>query len=86
MKEAVGSLLWLSTMTQPDIMNSVQAVACYAHVPIERLWQAVMKTLSCLNGTKSFGITYVRGSGLGLEILRRPTTPTRLMIGVRCLG
>ena len=27
-----------------------------------------MKILSHLDGTKSFGITYVRGSGLGLEV------------------
>ena len=27
-----------------------------------------MKILSYLNGTKSFGIPYVRGSGLGLEV------------------
>ena len=27
-----------------------------------------MKILSYLNGTLSFGITYVRGSGLGLEV------------------
>ena len=55
-------------MTRPDITNAVQAVARYAHTPIERLWQGIMKILSYLNGTKSFGITCVRGSGLGLEV------------------
>ena len=68
MRGALGSLLWLSTMTRPDITNAVQAVARYAHAPTERLWQAIMKILSYLNGTKSFGITYARGSGLGLEV------------------
>ena len=56
-RDAVGSLLWLSTMTRPDMTNAVRAVACYAHTPIERLWQAIMKILSYLNGTKSFGVT-----------------------------
>ena len=68
MREAVGSLLWLSTMTRSDITNAVRAVARYAHTPSERLWQAAMKILSYLNGTKSVGITYVRESGLGLEV------------------
>ena len=68
MREAVGSLLWLSTMTRPDITNAVRAVARYAHEPSERLWQAIMEVLSYLNGTKSLGITYVRGSGLSLNV------------------
>ena len=65
---AVGSLMWLSTMTRPDIPNAVRAVARYAHEPSERLWQAIMKILSYLNGTKSLGIIYVRGSGLSLKV------------------
>ena len=68
MREAVGSLLWLSTMTRSNITNAVRAVARYAHTPTERLWHAIMKILSYLDGTKSFGITFVRGSGRGLEV------------------
>ena len=68
MREAVGSLMWLSTMTRPDITNAVRAVARYAHEPTERLWQAIMKILSYLSGTKSLGITYVGGSGLSLNV------------------
>ena len=56
-REAIGSLMWLSTMTRPDITNAVRAVARYAHEPTERLWQAIMKILSYLNGTRSLGIT-----------------------------
>ena len=54
-------------MTRPDITNAVRAVVHYAHTPSERLWQAIMKILSYLNGTTSLKITYVRGLGLGLE-------------------
>ena len=68
MMEAVSSLLWLSTMMQPNIMNAVRAMARYAHTPTERLWQAIVKILLYLNGTKRFGITYMWGSGLGLEV------------------
>ena len=66
-REAVGSLLWLSTMTRPDITNAVRAGAPYTHTPTEWLWQVIMKILSSLKETKSFGITYVR-SILGLEV------------------
>ena len=45
-REAIGSLMWLSTMTRPDITNAVRAVARYAHEPTERLWQAIMKIMS----------------------------------------
>ena len=68
MREAFGSLLCLSTMTRPDITNAVRAVARYAYKPTERLWQAIMKILSYLNGTKSLGITYMRGSSLSLNV------------------
>ena len=67
-REAVGSLMWLSTMTRPDITNAARTVARYTHEPTERSWQAIMKILSYLNGTKSLGITYVRGSGLSLSV------------------
>ena len=68
LREAVGSLLWLSTMTRPDITNAVGAVARYAHEPTERLWKTIAKILSCMNGTKSLGVTYVRGLGLSIDV------------------
>ena len=67
-KKAVRSLLWLSTMTRPGITNVVRAVARYAYTPTERVCRTIMKILPYLNGTKSFGITYVRVSGVGLEV------------------
>ena len=67
-RKAVGSLLWLSTLTRPGITNAVRAVARYAHEPAERLWKAITKILSYTNGTKSLGITYVRGSGLSIDV------------------
>ena len=77
--------MWLSTMTRPGIINAVRAVTRYAHEPTEILWQAIMKILSYLNGTKSLGITYVRGSGLNLnEYADADYANTRITIGVRC--
>ena len=52
----------------PASRHHVRAVARYAYESTERLWQAIIKILSYLNGTKNPGITYVRGSGLKLDV------------------
>ena len=65
-REAVGSLMWLSTMTWPDISNAVRAVARHSHNPTDRHWKAVMKIMAYLHGTMGMGLTFVRGSGLHL--------------------
>ena len=41
-REAVGSLMWLSIMTRPDISNAVRAVARRSHNPTDRHWKAVL--------------------------------------------
>ena len=33
MREVVGILLWLSSITRPDTANAVRTVARYAHTP-----------------------------------------------------
>ena len=66
-REAVGSLMWLSTMTRPDISNAVRAVARHSHNPTERHWKAVLKIMAYLHGTRFMGLTFVRGSGLDLH-------------------
>ena len=65
-REAVGSLMWLSTMTQPDISNAVCAVARHSHNPTDRHWKAVLKIMAYTNRTRGMGLTFVRGSGLDL--------------------
>ena len=65
-KEAVGSLVWLSTMTRPDISNAVRAVARHYHNPTDRHWKAVLKIMAYLHGTTGVGLTFVTGSGLDL--------------------
>ena len=48
-RAAVGSLIWLSGMTRPDIANVVKAVARQAHDPAKRHWRAVRKVIAYLN-------------------------------------
>ena len=83
-REVVGCLMWVLTMTRPDITNAVRAVARQAHAPTARLWITITKIIVYLHGTKDLGITYVRGSGLDLGVYANAdTTPTRQTIGVR---
>ena len=65
LRKVVGSLLWLLTMTRPDITNIVRPVARYAHTPTERLWQAIIKILAYLNGTKKLRDRLCAGIGPG---------------------
>ena len=63
-REAVGSLMWLSTMTRPDIPNAVRAVAPHYHNPTaDRHWKAGLKIMANLDGTRGMGSTFVSGSG-----------------------
>lgn len=53
MREAVGALLWVSTMTRPNITSALRAMARYAHTPAESLWKSKRMILSYLNGKES---------------------------------
>ncbi|CAN0005911.1 unnamed protein product, partial [Sphacelaria rigidula] len=55
---AVEGLMWLATVTRPDITNSVRALARQSHDPCERHWEAVMKVPKYLNETKNFGLWF----------------------------
>ena len=41
-REQVGSLMWLANQTRPDTLNSVRAVARFAHAPKHKHWELVM--------------------------------------------
>ena len=65
-REAVDSLMWLSTMTRRDISNALRAAARHSHNPTHRNWKAVLKIMAYLHGTRAMGLTLVRGSGWDL--------------------
>ena len=37
-----GSLMWLSVMTRPDIVNALRACARHSHNPSPRHWKALL--------------------------------------------
>lgn len=67
-RQMIGSLMWTATFSRPDISPALNKVQRHAHAATDRHWRALLRILSYLNATKHFGITYVRGSGLDLEV------------------
>ena len=54
----VGSLLYLSTKTRPDIAYAVGRVARFCANPTKEHWTAVKRILRYLNGTIKLGLLY----------------------------
>ena len=57
-RELIGSLIWLSTCTRPDIAFATHRLASYCEHPTELHWKAAKRVLRYLKGTQSMGITY----------------------------
>ena len=55
---AVGSLLWISNGTRPDIAYAVSQVAKYMTNPEPDHWVAVTRIKRYLKGTSDISITY----------------------------
>ena len=60
----VGSLMWLSVMTRPDIANTLRACSRHSHNPSPCHWEALLQVASYVNATKEIGLRFIRGSGL----------------------
>ena len=56
----VGSLLYLSTRTRPDIAFAVGSAACFCANPSQEHWTVVKRILRYLKGTVSLGLIYKR--------------------------
>ena len=69
-RELVGSLMWLSISTRPDVSNAVRAVARYCTAPKAIHLKAALGISEYINRTSEYGITFQRGtlSGISLEV------------------
>ena len=54
----VGSLLYLSTKTRPDIAYAVGSIARFCARPTQQHWVALKRILRYLKGTSNYGLSY----------------------------
>lgn len=57
-REAVGSLIFLATVSRPDIIFAVGAVSRHAHNPTKAHLNAVKRILKYIKGTADFGVVF----------------------------
>ena len=67
-RELVGGLMWLAILTRPHISNAVRSVARYCSAPKAVHWISALAILAYINGTCGFGITYQRGTTVGISL------------------
>ncbi|ORU94050.1 MAG: hypothetical protein A6F71_09130 [Cycloclasticus sp. symbiont of Poecilosclerida sp. M] len=63
-QSCIGSLLYLSTGTRPDITFAVSNVAKFCSDPTKRHWIGVKRILRYLKGTSDLGLLYNEGGDL----------------------
>lgn len=57
-REAIGSLLYLSTISRPDISFAVNYLSRFNNKPMKSHWTMVKRIFSYLQGTINFGISF----------------------------
>jgi len=62
----IGSLMYLSNYTRPDITFVVNLLARYSSSPTRRHWNGVKQILRYLKGTMNIGLFYTNDSKLDL--------------------
>ena len=67
-RELVGSLMWLAISTRPDISNPVRSDPRYCSSPKAIHWKSALGIHAYINGTCGFGITYQRGTTVGISL------------------
>lgn len=65
-RELIGSLMYLSTATRPDITNSVTKLAQFSNKPERKHWLSAKRILRYLKGTMDYGLTYKK-TGKSIE-------------------
>ena len=67
-QSVVGSLLYLSGWTRPDITFAVCSVARFCSSPTTKHWTVVKRILRYLKGTSNYGLVYSRNNDDGTLI------------------
>lgn len=59
-QSAVGSLLYLSSWTRPDLTYAVSNASKFCNNPTKQYWTAVKRILRYLKGTQNHGLLYTK--------------------------
>jgi hypothetical protein len=82
----VGSLLWLSTNTRPDIATAVATLCRFVSNPGRRHWHAAQRVLRYLAGTSRFGIRFTKSANMESPltnlISNAPTNGNSVFLGI----
>jgi ribonuclease HI len=62
-REAIGSLMYLSVGTRPDIAAAVSMLSRYSNCPGKSHWEGVKRVMRYLAGTQDLGICFESGTG-----------------------
>ena len=57
-REAVGSIMYVTVCTRPDIAYAIGQVAQYCSRPKQSHWTAVQRISAYLKGTSTYGLSY----------------------------
>ena len=60
--------MWLAVSKCPDISNAVRSVARYCTATKATHWKLALGILAYINGTSGLGITYQRGTSVGISL------------------
>ena len=86
-RELICALLWIASLTRPDIANAVRAVARYCSAPKLIHWKAARSILGYAMRTSSFGISFQKGTLTGLSLISQtPTILRAVRTGGACRG
>ena len=55
-RQAIGSLMYLTIATRPDIAYAIGKLSQHAENSTKLHWIAVKRVLRCINSTQNFGI------------------------------
>jgi hypothetical protein len=65
-REAIGSLMYLSTCTRPDIATAVGVLSRFNNEPRKNHWKAVVKLFRYLCGTRKMGLVFDKNNSSGI--------------------
>ncbi|XP_073967102.1 uncharacterized protein [Choristoneura fumiferana] len=66
-RELIGSLMYLSVATRPDITNTVVKLAQFVSNPNLSHWKAAKRVLRYLKGTANYGLNYRKTGGASIS-------------------